>query len=43
MLKILMGDMLYSGDGVGNRMCPMPVGFVAAFLEKRLGSAVDVR
>jgi len=38
-----MGDMLYSGDGVGNRMCPMPVGYVAAFLLERLGGAVDVK
>jgi hypothetical protein len=43
MLKIFMGDMLYANDGVGNRMCPMPVGFVAAYVRDRLSAAVDVR
>lgn len=43
MLTIFLGDLLYSNDGVGNKVVPINIGFLAAYLHGRLAGQVRTR
>lgn len=42
MLQVFLGDLMYAGDGVGNRATPINIGFIGGYLEAALGSKVEI-